>query len=457
MENKALISILIPTKNRTENISRVLKSLQATTSESLLSSGGLEVVFYVDNDDQKTIEHLWNAKSLTHENITILWCTTDEKVLFSDMWNQAFQKSTGTYVMLCGDDVEFLTQDWDVRVLETFKAIPDNVAYVATRDGYQNGNIGVHGFVHRKWVELVGFFTPPYFAYWYADTWLDEVSKSINRFVYLNDVEVIHYHPATENSRGIDDVYKENEAKITPELISLYESKKDERDEHAKILLSYIDSLANPKKEVLNLNQNKTPEKKLSILICSIFDREKQFKNLLESLNKQIKEDNLFEDVEILYEIDDAKIPIGKKRNSLLKNSCGEYVVFIDDDDTVHKRYVSIILAAIEGKPDCVGFRGKIFWKKEYYDFNNSINNKEWSCDDINKRMFDNISHINPIKRSIATSYAFPDKFWGEDKGWLDNVRTLVKTQTFLYAIMYHYTPSQQDLIKQEKDKKITN
>jgi hypothetical protein len=114
-------------------------------------------------------------------------------------------------------------------------------------------------------------------------------------------------------------------------------------------------------------------------------------------------------------------------------------------------------LAAIEGKPDCVGFRGKIFWKKEYYDFNNSIKNKEWSCDDENKTMFDNISHINPIKRSIATSYAFPEKFWGEDKGWLDNVRSLVKTQTFLYAIMYHYTPSQQDLIKQEKDKKITN
>ena len=188
MENKALISILIPTKNRTENISRVLKSLQATTSDSLLSSGGLEVVFYVDNDDQKTIEHLWDAKSNTHENITILWCTTEEKVLFSDMWNHAFEKSTGTYVMLCGDDVEFLTKDWDVRVLETFKAIPDNIAYVATRDGYQNGSIGVHGFVHRKWVELVGFFTPPYFGYWYADTWIDEVSKSINRFVYLNDV-----------------------------------------------------------------------------------------------------------------------------------------------------------------------------------------------------------------------------------------------------------------------------
>lgn len=444
-----MISILIPTKNRVHNIERVLQSLIETTSFKRIDNKLLEVVFYVDSDDENTLRYLVEK----HFNIpiSILW-VMGENVLFSDMWNKAYERCRGDIVMLCGDDVEFKTKDWDILVEHQFEAIPDKICYVTVRDGYQNGALGVHGFVHRKWVETIGFFTPPYFAYWYADTWLDEVSKMINRYIYLDNVEVIHYHPATANSRGTDEVYQQNDAKISKELIDSYESKLEERKENARILQSYIDKFNQPKPTTDILLPEKEITKKLSILVCSIFERKNMFDRLMVELRRQSK---LYSnDVEILYEIDGGLIPTGTKRNELLRRSCGEYVVFIDDDDTVNESYVELILTAIEEKPDCIGFRGRIFWEKDWFIFHNSIKNKTWSCNRDNKTMFDNVSHINPIKRSIAIQHLFPDKFWGEDNGWLSSVRTKIKTEKFLFSLMYNYSPSQEDVQKQQKDLK---
>lgn len=444
-----MISILIPTKNRVHNIERVLQSLNETTSKQRIDEKLLEVVFYVDNNDENTLRYL--VEKHFQSPISILW-VIGENVLFSDMWNKAYERCSGDIVMLCGDDVEFKTKDWDILVEQQFEAIPDKIGYITVRDGYQNGALGVHGFVHRKWVETIGFFTPPYFAYWYADTWLDEVSKMINRYIYLDNIEVIHYHPATANSRGTDDVYKHNDAKITKELIASYEAKLEERQENARLLQQYIDNFNKPKPTTDILLPEKQITKKLSILVCSIFERKNMFDRLMVELRRQVK--SYPNDVEILYEIDGGLIPTGTKRNELLRRSCGEYVVFIDDDDTVNESYVELILTAIEERPDCVGFRGRIFWEKDWFIFHNSIQNQTWSCDKEKRVMFDNISHINPIKRSIATRQLFPDKFWGEDNGWLVGIRKEIKTEKFLFALMYNYTPSQQDVQKQQKDLK---
>lgn len=224
-------SILIPTKNRPKNILNVLSTIYKTAKDIK----NIETIFYVDNDDEiskQTIDKVGSSN--------IKYTSSEQKVLFSDMWNQAYKESCGEYLMLCGDDVEFHTKDWDQKILSKFDKYEDKIAYVFPKDGYANGKLGVHGFVHRKWAEIVGFFTPPYFAYWYADTWLDEVSKMIKRAEYAEDVEITHYHWQTGNSRGIDQVYYENHLKINDELRQLYASKKQEREENAKKLLEYI-------------------------------------------------------------------------------------------------------------------------------------------------------------------------------------------------------------------------
>src|ERR1051325_10914597 len=93
---------------------------------------------------------------------------------------------------------------------------------------------------------------------------------------------------------------------------------------------------------------------RLSILICTTSARNEIIKPLLESLNKQ-----LVPEVEVLIDTHETD-NVGKKRNRLLRQAAGDYVVAIDSDDHVSPNYVQLILAAIKTNPDCVGINGFI-------------------------------------------------------------------------------------------------
>ena len=57
-----MISIIIPTKNRVENLKKVLKTLNDNT----LQPKQVEVIFYVDSDDNDTIDFIKSGNINTH-------------------------------------------------------------------------------------------------------------------------------------------------------------------------------------------------------------------------------------------------------------------------------------------------------------------------------------------------------------------------------------------------------
>ena len=63
------------------------------------------------------------------------------------------------------------------------------------------------------------------------------------------------------------------------------------------------------------------------------------------------------DEVECLVAIDNREATIGAKRNQLLKDSTGDYVCFIDDDDIVSEEYVERILEGTHSGADCISFR----------------------------------------------------------------------------------------------------
>ena len=239
MKNERIfISILVPTKNRIHNIDRLI----STSLSKARNPSKIEIIFYVDNDDYTSQQHI---NSLKNDNI--FWTTSEQKVLFSDMWNYAFLKSRGEYVMLCGDDVTFITQNWDEYIEQAFEQYEDKIVYVVPNDGNAGNNLGVHGFLNRKWVDIVGFFTPPYFAYWYADTWIDNVARKIGRFHYLSDVMIIHNHWESPNAISIDSLYLENKSKVNQELHNLWYAKEHERIEQSNKLRNFINDFGDKK------------------------------------------------------------------------------------------------------------------------------------------------------------------------------------------------------------------
>lgn len=183
---------------------------------------------------------------------------------------------------------------------------------------------------------------------------------------------------------------------------------------------------------------------KLSILICSLNERQQFLNKLLSFLASQSTSD-----IEIIVDADDGSKLIGRKRNDLLRKAQGEYIVFIDDDDWVADDYCESILKAIENKPDCVGFYGEK-WQNDslLHRFKNTMHVVNEPSVEIIP-----IMHTNPVKRELALTTEFaPYLTFCEDQFYALNLRNLLRSEVCIEKNMYfyHYRPYISASVKKE-------
>lgn len=176
------ISILCPTRGRTDAMGRLVRSARETAANPT----EIEFIFYVDDDDSES------AVEADHLNATAV---RGPRIVLSEMWNRCWNEARYDVAMHCGDDIIFRSRDWDLHVLYAFERHPDKIVLVHGRDGYQDAGLATHGFMHRRWVETLGYFVPPYFSSDYNDTWLTEIADAVGRRVYLPEVFTEHMHP----------------------------------------------------------------------------------------------------------------------------------------------------------------------------------------------------------------------------------------------------------------------
>lgn len=180
-----MISVLVPTRNRPDNVRRLLTSAFNTADTEV------EFVFYVDQDDPRREETL---SEIFREGAKVVY-GGDERIVLSQMWNLCAEVAYYPIMMHCGDDIVFRSAGWDTRVRDEFDACADKILFVHGRDGYQDAKLGTHGFLHRNWVDAVGYFVPPYFSSDYNDLWLTEVADALGRRRYVPEIYTEHMHP----------------------------------------------------------------------------------------------------------------------------------------------------------------------------------------------------------------------------------------------------------------------
>jgi hypothetical protein len=151
----------------------------------------VEVMFYIDFDDQPSIDCFHELKKKWDQVNAII----GPRIVLSEAWNAAGRHARFEILMQCGDDVRFRTKNWDLLVVEQFAKVSDRILFVFGRDGIQDGKIGTLGFVHRNWVDTIGYFVPPYFSCDFSDTWLTDVARRIKRARYLPELYTEHIHP----------------------------------------------------------------------------------------------------------------------------------------------------------------------------------------------------------------------------------------------------------------------
>lgn len=246
MEADEKISILLPTLNRVDKLRDLIVSIEHTVEHM----NAVEICFFMNSDDIQTRDFVAGLEEAQTEGTLQIKATHGMGVIFSDMWNRAFGLATGNICMLCGDDVIFRTFGWDSIIRAKFKDIPDRIAYMYVDDGAFHGELGIHGFLHRNWIEVLGYVTAPIFIYNWADVWIDEIARIINRRIYVPEILVEHMHWI--HSKGeIDAVYHKNQSMYDEQKTAvekLFFETRPVREEAAIKLQIYIKEYSNVKK-----------------------------------------------------------------------------------------------------------------------------------------------------------------------------------------------------------------
>jgi hypothetical protein len=190
---KPKISLLVPSRERL--------NLKLTLISSLISScndiNNIELVFGTDEDDPKKeqIERICHntsfARSITINN-------NGKFIGINRIWNTLFENTDSKIVGYIGDDMAFMTPDWDLEILKEFTGdnLPqDNFKLVHCYDGYrQRDEICVNAFTTRKYHDIVGYFTRPEFLINWSDQWMYQSYNAFNRVKYRRDIHIQHNH-----------------------------------------------------------------------------------------------------------------------------------------------------------------------------------------------------------------------------------------------------------------------
>jgi glycosyltransferase involved in cell wall biosynthesis len=191
---------------------------------------------------------------------------------------------------------------------------------------------------------------------------------------------------------------------------------------------------------------------RLSILICSLVEREESLKLLLSNLLTQLgiythyaEHDKFYRldryvsgGVEIIVCTDEYHFTVGQKRNLLLKESTGEYVCYIDDDDNVERNYIPSILPHTSKGYDVI-----VFWAA-YYSSGKFVKGVDYSMEfkkdaETATEYLRRPNHLMPVKRSIALQAKFESVNFGEDAKYAAKILPLLKTQYRIPTTLYHY------------------
>ena len=162
------------------------------------------------------------------------------------------------------------------------------------------------------------------------------------------------------------------------------------------------------------------------------------------------------ERIEILYDASPKAnqaggVSIGRKRNDMLGGAKGDYVVYFDDDDWPEPHYVADIMEALEKDPDCVGQVIKMTINGKPSDLCiHSLRYSTWSdrplpTEEYGKAWLRNVTHRNPVRRSIALQVGFPDLTFAEDRVYSDGITPLCSTEVFIErpAFTYRYSTAE--------------
>ena len=232
------ISLLCPTRIRPEAMEEFWESAykHATYKDKI------QICFYMDDDDTASINKFHDLEQkYSRKQVK---ANVGPRIIMSDMWNKCWDVADADIGCLCADDFRVESDGWDEKIVEHFNNTPDKILWVCGNDcnAQQEHLFGTFGFLHRRWIEAVGYFTPPYFSCDWCDTWINEVAMGLGRRVYDSSIVFNHHHPTF--GKGVwDDLHVERDARGKRDNVAeIYRSRQREREANITTLHSLLNT-----------------------------------------------------------------------------------------------------------------------------------------------------------------------------------------------------------------------
>ncbi len=192
------IALLLPTRNRLNKFLTFLTSVLATTKNIT----NVSIILGVDEDDPAFEKYKRIANNLEFIEFFSFPKDTFKHGGLSIYWNSMVKKIDHEILAMVGDDMIFKTNDWDEKIINTFKDKKDNIHLVFCNDGmrgpgnkYENAPpFPVNSFLHRDYIDTVGWYVQDIEPKGFQDTYLDKIFDILGRKIYYHDIIIKHMH-----------------------------------------------------------------------------------------------------------------------------------------------------------------------------------------------------------------------------------------------------------------------
>lgn len=424
--DKPKLLVKFPTRERPVKFFEVLDQYYK------LLSGYYEYEFIItcDSDDSSMNNPAVLAKLSSYPNLSYSFINRTNKI---HSYNRDMDGRDFDVLIVASDDMLPVMNDYDVYIFKLIKE--SNLGFdciINSYDGFIGSELNTIPIIGRKFYDRFGYIYNPIYSSVGCDLELTQISKILKREICSDACIFKHEHPCY--GYADDNLYKHNNNASLQEADTYTFRKRkalyfgmNETDPDS--LPTTLDIFGKPPQDTM-----------WTIMIPTLVGRESTFTDLYLKILDQIIRNGLYKEVDIIFFKDNRKYNVGFKRNKLLEQARGKYVSFVDDDDMVSDDYVKLIYRALLKNPDCVSLIGLItFDGKNPKRFYHSI--KYDSFFERGNIYYRPPNHLNPIRKSIAAQFKFPEINFGEDSDWAMQIcrSKLLKSEEVIKTVYYYY------------------
>lgn len=188
----------------------------------------------------------------------------------------------------------------------------------------------------------------------------------------------------------------------------------------------------------------------LSILMCTIPDRESMFVRLFNEVQRQCAYMQTVHPslgrIEVLVDSSPKFLEggpsIGAKREALVKRAAGKYLCFLDDDEQIAPNYVETLVRLCCKDCDVCTFKNMTktdtYWTIIDMSLNYHVDDQANPNYTTRRRPW----HVCPVKSVYAKMVHFPNTNYGEDAAWMNKVLEFCTTEAKSEAVIHQYNHS---------------